>query len=63
MIIISPNVIYRLVFLVATDCILCEARTEIVYPVWVTVSLTRVKASFLAIVKGKIQEQLSVLGP
>lgn len=31
MIIISSNVIYKLVFLVATDCILCEVGTEIVY--------------------------------
>jgi hypothetical protein len=63
MIIISPNVIYRLVFLVATGCILCEVGTEIVYAIYVTVSLTKVKASFLAIIKGKIQEQLFLCMP
>lgn len=63
MIIISPNVIYRLVFLVATDCILCEVGTEIVYAFYVSVSLTRVKASFLAVIKSKIQEQFSLCMP
>ena len=33
MIIISPNETYELVFLVVTDCILCEVATDIFYTI------------------------------